>query len=193
VSRIRYRLVHALTRGGLLGATLLLGSCDTGQTCPECPECPAKAECPECPAPTAAGDCTEHKPDKGDIKLTFRESKRASSKAWADKMRKAEVFDRLIDAINDTIALPRNAAVLVADCGRIDAYYDLKAPGVVICYELLDHFALVARWDDMADRLIERYRGLAARLVMYTAKQSIRENPATLGKWSEIARAVRAA
>jgi len=59
--------------------------------------------------------------------------------------------------------------------------------------ELLDQFGLVARWDDMADRLIARYKGVARRLVMYLAKQSIAENPANLGKWGEIARAVRAA
>jgi probable F420-dependent oxidoreductase len=59
--------------------------------------------------------------------------------------------------------------------------------------ELLDQFGLVARWDDMADRLIARYKGTASRVVMYLAKQSIDQNPANLGKWSEIARAVRAA
>lgn len=59
--------------------------------------------------------------------------------------------------------------------------------------ELLEQFAVVAGWDDMADRLIERYQGLASRVVMYLAKQSIQENPANLGKWGEIARAVRAA
>jgi len=59
--------------------------------------------------------------------------------------------------------------------------------------ELLDQFGLIARWDDMADRLIARYKGVASRVVMYLAKQSIAENPANLAKWSEIARAVRAA
>jgi len=59
--------------------------------------------------------------------------------------------------------------------------------------ELLDQFGLVARWDDMADKLIARYKGVANRVVMYLAKPSIAENPANLGKWGEIARAVRAA
>ncbi|NKB59670.1 MAG: TIGR03617 family F420-dependent LLM class oxidoreductase [Alphaproteobacteria bacterium] len=59
--------------------------------------------------------------------------------------------------------------------------------------ELLDQFGLVARWDDMADKLIARYKGVASRVVMYFAKQSIDENPDNLGKWGEIARAVRAA
>jgi alkanesulfonate monooxygenase SsuD/methylene tetrahydromethanopterin reductase-like flavin-dependent oxidoreductase (luciferase family) len=59
--------------------------------------------------------------------------------------------------------------------------------------EILDHFGLVARWDDMADKLIARYQGTAARVVMYLAEESIHQNPDNLGKWSEIARAVRAA
>ncbi|MEC8172386.1 MAG: LLM class flavin-dependent oxidoreductase, partial [Pseudomonadota bacterium] len=59
--------------------------------------------------------------------------------------------------------------------------------------ELLDQFGLVARWDDMADKLIARYKVLASRVVMYLAKPSILENPKNLEKWGEIARAVRAA
>ena len=63
----------------------------------------------------------------------------------------------------------------------------------LISDEILDHFGLVARWDDMADKLIARYQGTAARLVMYLAEESLRQNSDNLGKWSEIARAVRAA
>ena len=71
--------------------------------------------------------------------------------------------------------------------GARDALIDLVSD------ELLDQFGLVARWDDMADRLIARYKGIAARVVMYLAKASIQENPSNLAKWGEIARAVRAA
>jgi alkanesulfonate monooxygenase SsuD/methylene tetrahydromethanopterin reductase-like flavin-dependent oxidoreductase (luciferase family) len=59
--------------------------------------------------------------------------------------------------------------------------------------EMLDQFGLSARWDDMADKLIARYKGIASRLVMYFATQSIAADPANSGKWAEIARAVRAA
>ncbi len=70
---------------------------------------------------------------------------------------------------------------------------DNDAIVALISDEILDHFALVARWDDMADKLIARYRGTASRVVMYLAEESIRQNPDNLGRWSEIARAVRAA
>ncbi len=81
----------------------------------------------------------------------------------------------------------RNELSTALRAGGRDAVVDL------VDDELMSHFAVVARWDDMADQLIERYKGLAARLVMYHTKQSIGENPANLAKWGEIARAVRAA
>lgn len=59
--------------------------------------------------------------------------------------------------------------------------------------DMLEHFAVVAPWDDMADALIRRYRGTARRLVMYLAAAGMAARPETLGRWGEIARAVRAA
>ena len=58
--------------------------------------------------------------------------------------------------------------------------------------EMLEHFALVARWDDMADALKARYQGVAARVVMYLAAEDIARNPGNLPRWGEVARAVAA-
>ena len=60
----------------------------------------------------------------------------------------------------------------------------------VIRDEILEHFAVEARWDDLADRLVERYRGHASRLIMYTAGMDYQRDPATLARWGEVARAV---
>lgn len=59
--------------------------------------------------------------------------------------------------------------------------------------EMLEQFAVVCRWDELADRLIERYSGTASRLVMYLAEESIRRDPTAAAKWGDVARAVRAA
>ncbi len=69
---------------------------------------------------------------------------------------------------------------------------ELDTIGDLITDEMLDHFAVVAPWDEMADRLLDRYRDQASRVVMYLGVQEIRNDPAQLDKWSEIARAVRA-
>jgi probable F420-dependent oxidoreductase len=59
--------------------------------------------------------------------------------------------------------------------------------------EILSHFAVTARWDDMADALLARYQPYGDRLVMYLAQEDIARRPANLGRWGEIARAVQAA
>lgn len=75
-------------------------------------------------------------------------------------------------------------AMRAGDMGRI---------GELVTDEILEHFSVAARWDDLADSLIERYRPYASRLVMYLAQEDIARHPDNLGRWGEIARAVRAA
>jgi probable F420-dependent oxidoreductase len=67
---------------------------------------------------------------------------------------------------------------------------DLEGLRSVITDDMLEHFAVVAPWDQLADRLIERYSGLAGRVVMYQAEESIRADSSNLGRWGEVARAV---
>ena len=59
--------------------------------------------------------------------------------------------------------------------------------------EVLDNFAVVCRWDDLADQLIERYQGLASRIVMYFGRQSLLEDTHSVARWREVAAAVQAA
>lgn len=70
---------------------------------------------------------------------------------------------------------------------------DIAGMAGLITDEMLEHYAVICRWDELADKLIERYRGIASRVVMYLAEQSIRSEPASLAKWGEVARAVTAA
>ena len=70
---------------------------------------------------------------------------------------------------------------------------DLAGMAATITDEMLEHFAVVTRWDELADALVDRYDGLASRLVMYLAEASISADPAALGRWGEVARAVTAA
>ena len=63
----------------------------------------------------------------------------------------------------------------------------------LITDEILDQFAIVARWDDVADRMIERYKGIASRLVIYLTSPGRDVDARTFERWSEVARAVRQA
>jgi hypothetical protein len=61
----------------------------------------------------------------------------------------------------------------------------------IVTDDMLEHFAVVAPWDELADRLVERYRGTAGRIVMYLAHESIRADRANLDRWGKVVRAVR--
>lgn len=68
---------------------------------------------------------------------------------------------------------------------------ELDTLGEVITDEMLEYFAVVGTWDELADRLVDRYSGRASRVVTYMGERQMREDPADLARWGEIAAAVR--
>ncbi len=70
---------------------------------------------------------------------------------------------------------------------------DMAGMADLITDEMLEHYAVAATWDDLADSLISRYSGRAERLVMYSALVDMARDPDTEGRWAEVARAVAAA
>ena len=70
---------------------------------------------------------------------------------------------------------------------------DVPGMAALITDEMLEHYAVVAPWDAIADRLAERYAGVASRVVSYLAAESIRRDPPVVDRWGEVARAVRGA
>jgi alkanesulfonate monooxygenase SsuD/methylene tetrahydromethanopterin reductase-like flavin-dependent oxidoreductase (luciferase family) len=57
--------------------------------------------------------------------------------------------------------------------------------------DMLEHFAVVGPWDTIADTLLARYQGVAERVISYLTIDDIARNPENLGRWGEVARAVR--
>lgn len=76
--------------------------------------------------------------------------------------------------------------------GQLMKKGDMAGMASTITDEMLEHFALIAKWDDMADALVNRYQGVASRVIMYLANEDIHRNPGNLPRWGEIAQAVRA-
>ena len=70
---------------------------------------------------------------------------------------------------------------------------DLAGMAACIPDELLDHFCVSGSWGEVADQLIARYRGTADRVVSYFAGGAWAQDPARLGAWGELAKAVQAA
>ena len=69
---------------------------------------------------------------------------------------------------------------------------DTSGAAALIDDDILQHFAVRARWDDLADALTERYEGTAARIVTYLTRESVARDSKALGRWGEVARAVAA-
>jgi probable F420-dependent oxidoreductase len=70
---------------------------------------------------------------------------------------------------------------------------DMEGLAATITDEMLDHFAVVGPWDEIADRLLERYRGVATRVISYLTVDDVARHPDHLARWGEIATAVRSA
>jgi probable F420-dependent oxidoreductase len=69
---------------------------------------------------------------------------------------------------------------------------DLDTIGDEITDEMFEMLAVVAPWNEIAERLLDRYSGTAARVVMYLGEAQIRRDERQLAKWGEVAAAVRA-
>lgn len=65
---------------------------------------------------------------------------------------------------------------------------DQAAAAALVTDEMLDHYAVVSSWEELSDRIVERYSGLADRLVMYFTFADWKRDPTSLGRWSEVAR-----
>jgi probable F420-dependent oxidoreductase len=68
--------------------------------------------------------------------------------------------------------------------GDTDGMRDAITDGMV------EKFAVVGRWDEVADLLRARYDGIAARLVSYLAAESVAADPKNMARWGEIAKAL---
>lgn len=67
---------------------------------------------------------------------------------------------------------------------------DRATAEALITDEMVDLYTVAADWDDIADRLIERYQGTADRIVLYFATRDWRRNPPAFERWAEVARDV---
>jgi probable F420-dependent oxidoreductase len=75
---------------------------------------------------------------------------------------------------------------------RLMAVGDTDAMAATITDEMLDEYAVTAAWDDLADRLVERYRGVADRLFTYQPASEWLREPELAERWQGVAARVNA-
>jgi probable F420-dependent oxidoreductase len=73
---------------------------------------------------------------------------------------------------------------------ELQARGDVAAMAATITDEMLAVLALEAAWDDLADGIINRYDGIADRVVCYFATASWDRRPDIRDRWAEVASAV---
>ena len=67
---------------------------------------------------------------------------------------------------------------------------DLAGMAAVIDDDLLAHFCVASPWDELSDRVIERYDGIADRVVSYFTSMAWNQDRTSLARWGEVARDV---
>jgi alkanesulfonate monooxygenase SsuD/methylene tetrahydromethanopterin reductase-like flavin-dependent oxidoreductase (luciferase family) len=65
---------------------------------------------------------------------------------------------------------------------------DLDAMTSVITDDVLDHFVITATWGNVAAAIIDRYAGVATRVVNYFGASAWSDDPQTLTRWGHVAR-----
>ncbi len=71
---------------------------------------------------------------------------------------------------------------------------DIAGMQALVSDDVLEHYIVSASWNDLAEKLVDRYRDLApnVRVTSYTAADNW-SDPAWREKWSQVAKAMRAA
>ena len=73
---------------------------------------------------------------------------------------------------------------------ELQARGDIPGMAATLTDEMLAVYALESSWDALADGIIERYDGVADRVVCYFATASWERRPEIRDRWAEVARAV---
>jgi probable F420-dependent oxidoreductase len=75
---------------------------------------------------------------------------------------------------------------------ELQARGDVAGMAATVTDDMLVVFAVEASWDALADAIVDRYTGIADRVVCYFATASWEHRPELRDRWAEVARAVTA-
>jgi probable F420-dependent oxidoreductase len=70
---------------------------------------------------------------------------------------------------------------------------DIAGMAAQIDDDILENFVTEGRWDDIADKIVARYGGVATRVVSYFTGIDVVRDPNTFERWGALARKVRSA
>ena len=68
---------------------------------------------------------------------------------------------------------------------------DVAGMAAEIDDDILENFVTEGRWDDIADKIVAKYGGIATRVVSYFTGIDVVQDPAAFERWGALARQVR--
>lgn len=74
----------------------------------------------------------------GELKVVYGSAQKAGYKKLVEAYKKTQFFEKLAKLLNQTIALPRDVAVVPTECGLVNAFYQRDYHRIVICHELIE-------------------------------------------------------
>jgi alkanesulfonate monooxygenase SsuD/methylene tetrahydromethanopterin reductase-like flavin-dependent oxidoreductase (luciferase family) len=68
---------------------------------------------------------------------------------------------------------------------------DVPGMAAVIDDDLLEQFTTTGSWDEIPDAIVDKYGGMATRIVSYFTGSDVVRDPSRFERWGQLARAVR--
>lgn len=81
--------------------------------------------------------------DQGNFKVFYSPVKIQDNLEYEKIFKEAQIFEDIAEALNNELILPYNIIINITECGVENAFYDPNTKQIVMCYDLMDHFAEV--------------------------------------------------
>ena len=116
--------------------------------------------------------------DTEDERRTWREAARVQIAFYGSTPNYAFIFEQLDrEGTTDRIRERQRAG-------------DIPGMAAVIDDDLLEQFTTTGTWDDVADKIVAKYGGIATRVVSYFTGSDVVRDPASFDRWGALARRV---
>ncbi|RIK10913.1 MAG: hypothetical protein DCC49_01490 [Acidobacteria bacterium] len=106
------------------------------------------------PSKTGTGGQAKQ-PDRGDFKAVYEAPASAKYQELATTIKQVRFMELLAEWLNESLALPTDVKVAMAECGQPNAFYSADKKAIVICYEMWEFAAqLLDSSDDIGNALL---------------------------------------
>jgi len=88
-------------------------------------------------------DTSESMLDVGSFQVVYAPTNDPLYREIRQDLIKSQAFEGLAEILDQTFILPKDITINIAECGVVDAFYQLHTSQIILCYELSEYFALI--------------------------------------------------